>query len=402
MRGYVANRYASSLLEDGMAENLRKGTQSLLESAGVSPETAASVAPWAAIVPEFIPGIGESVGVDNTKRAIEEGNYGEAALEGLFTGVGAVPVIGDLAKYAIFAGLGAKGANKAGADAAVKTHKYHYDELGFDKYDVEETMTSSILEAKRAREAGSQRQSWFVGPDGKPRYEINDQKAKIDPDLTNRTLSLIHDGIAQGQEFQFPLSQVLHHSPLFKAYPQLEQVPTMFVKGDDIGGADAAFMPPVPELVEKYPEFKYGGIAISTDAALEKGRSEMLNSVLHETQHAVQNIEGFSPGANAAASVDRVIKEHVERAGDGEMADYLRRRVDEARKWDAENGVGPINEDKLGRTFYMMSAGEAEARAVEARRRMSARDRQIRVPHLDYKGNPQMPDGMMSLFEFIE
>ena len=62
MRAYVANRYAKSLLEDGMTENFEKGARGLLESAGMSPETAGKVAPFAAIIPEFIPGIGEAVG----------------------------------------------------------------------------------------------------------------------------------------------------------------------------------------------------------------------------------------------------------------------------------------------------------------------------------------------------
>lgn len=407
MRGYVANRYASTLLEDGMTENLQRGAQSLLESAGVSPERAEAIAPFAAIIPEFVPGIGEAVGVDNTKRAAQEGNYGEALFEGAMTGLGSIPVIGDLAKYAIFAGLGAKGANKAGAAAAVKNHNEHYNDLGFDKYDVEDTLTSAIVQAERSRDAGSQRQSWFVGPDGKPRYEINDQKAKIDPDLDDAAMSRIYDGLNQDYEYQYPLSQILHHNPLFNAYPQLQDMPVLIVKGEDIGNTSAAYMPPIDKLVKKHPEFKHGGIFISADDALEHGRGELLNSVLHETQHAIQNLEGFSPGANASAGVDEVIDAHVARVGEGEMSDYLRARVAEARKWDDTNieELGPHaarrHEQELEHTFYRMSAGEAEARAVEARRALSAGERQLRVPHLDYKGHPRMPDGKMSLFEFI-
>ena len=74
MRAYVANRYAKSLLEEGMSEKFEEGAKSLLESAGVSPETAGKVAPIAAIIPEFIPGIGEAVGANNTQRALERGD----------------------------------------------------------------------------------------------------------------------------------------------------------------------------------------------------------------------------------------------------------------------------------------------------------------------------------------
>ena len=76
MRGYVANRYGSKLLEDGLAENLETGARGALEMAGASPENADKYAWLAAMIPEFIPRLGASVGINNTARAIDEGNYG--------------------------------------------------------------------------------------------------------------------------------------------------------------------------------------------------------------------------------------------------------------------------------------------------------------------------------------
>ena len=45
-----------------------------------------------AIAPQFIPFVGAGVGVDNTVRALDKGNYGEAAFEGAMTLLGEIPV----------------------------------------------------------------------------------------------------------------------------------------------------------------------------------------------------------------------------------------------------------------------------------------------------------------------
>src|SRR5688572_9957191 len=65
---------------------------------------------------DFIPGIGEALGADDTARAYDAGNYIDAAVSGAGTALGTLPVGGDLAGAglkAIFAGMGAKTADKA-------------------------------------------------------------------------------------------------------------------------------------------------------------------------------------------------------------------------------------------------------------------------------------------------
>ena len=85
-------------------------------------------APWLAIAPQFIPFVGAGVGVDNTVRALDKGNYGEAAFEGAMTLLGEIPVVGDVAgkairggadRLGIFAGRNAETASQEAADAAV-------------------------------------------------------------------------------------------------------------------------------------------------------------------------------------------------------------------------------------------------------------------------------------------
>lgn len=54
---------------------------------------------------EMAPGVGEAVGVTDTRQAIRSGDYGTAAILGGATALGMVPVIGDAASRAVREGL---------------------------------------------------------------------------------------------------------------------------------------------------------------------------------------------------------------------------------------------------------------------------------------------------------
>ena len=84
-------------LEEQLALQAKKGLMGL----GLEQETAEEYAPWASLVAQFIPGVGEGVGIDNTVNAINDERYGDAAVEGGLTLLGAVPVLGDMAAAAI-------------------------------------------------------------------------------------------------------------------------------------------------------------------------------------------------------------------------------------------------------------------------------------------------------------
>ena len=84
-------------LEEQLELQARRGLLGL----GFEEETAEEYAPWASLLAQFIPGVGEGVGVDNTINAINDERYGDAAIEGGLTLLGAVPVVGDMAAAAI-------------------------------------------------------------------------------------------------------------------------------------------------------------------------------------------------------------------------------------------------------------------------------------------------------------
>jgi hypothetical protein len=84
-------------LEEQLALQAKKGLMGL----GFEEETAEEYGPWASLLAQFLPGVGEGVGIDNTVNAINDERYGDAAIEGGLTLLGAVPIVGDLAAAAI-------------------------------------------------------------------------------------------------------------------------------------------------------------------------------------------------------------------------------------------------------------------------------------------------------------
>lgn len=149
----------------------------------------------------------------------------------------------------------------------------------------------------------------FRGPEGKMRFEISDQAARL------KTENLKQHGNVSGEPwYQSPggfmndmkLSDFIDHPELFAHYPELKDMPLTF-PGFNFG-----------TLGWYSPEL--GKMAIAGGKA-----SDMLSTVLHELQHAVQNKEGFAHGSN----VQKWVKdpEGLKRLNDA-LSDA--RRVEEA------------------------------------------------------------------------
>ena len=88
-------------MRDTLEEQMTAKAQQGLLALGMDEDTAETYAPWLAKVPQFIPLVGAGVGVDNTRDALQEGRYKDAAIEGGLTLLGELPVVGDWAAAAI-------------------------------------------------------------------------------------------------------------------------------------------------------------------------------------------------------------------------------------------------------------------------------------------------------------
>jgi len=146
----------------------------------------------------------------------------------------------------------------------------------------------------------------FDGVDGKPRFEVSDRNAKLVNDGQTA------DALMNGETVQ--LDEVLDHPDLYKQYPELQF--TNFK---------------LDKTIEGDAEFAGNTIRVNPDNMTDD--QSIVETILHEVQHNVQDIEGFASGGN--------------------------------------KGRG-------GNKRYQNLAGEAEARAVASRMNMPMSERYVK------------------------
>jgi len=154
----------------------------------------------------------------------------------------------------------------------------------------------------------------------------------------NKIKSVISDegakltGVKEGT-----LGEVMDHPLLYKHMPELKDIK-------------------VKMLPEGTRANLRGSMNLNTNE-LEYNRNmnvdDLMNTILHETQHAVQKSAGFTPGSSQAAEM---MGENFAKAYDQEAAVY-KNRGDRAPK--------ELFNDILGQ-IYQKGAGEVEARTTEA------------------------------------
>lgn len=302
-----------------------------------------------------------------------------------------------------FLGVLAKNASMKGAKAAKDVFNEHMGGNPEIFTDPDTLLWSGNMQSEAARAAGDSRQGWFMGPDGKMRYEISDKNAAIDGDFTKGVAYRIMDRLPEGNHVPVPLSQFLTHDSLFNAYPDIAEMPVMLMHPRDTGDIAASYY-------SRGDDLPLGAIGMNLDYIVKNDRNEAVRSLMHEVQHAIQDKEGFARGANFGNSIEDV-KNYVE---DPDRHGFVFDEDITDDKVDKLNSLMNIHgsEDPGAREFademaYYLSAGEAEARAVENRLRMPARLRN------SYDGHPYgdmvLPDYMLpegkrgpTLFQMIE
>lgn len=206
---------------------------------------------------------------------------------------------------------------------------------------------------------------WFKGADGKWRFEIDDSKMKYrhqgdlnymrDPEyreyvdlwdkvvasfdvpeeeelerfyeLDRRYKNVVPQAVYRVTEGGAVLSDIIEHEELFENYPQLRNAPIRF---------------------DKLPQGDKGNYnPITNELTLNRSlRDAPEDTLVHEIQHALQSIEGFSEGASP---------------------EYWKRNA-------------PAGEERSAYQLYQNTAGEIEARDVTARRKMSEEQRRNTMP----------------------
>ena len=282
----------------------------------------------------------------------------------------------------------------------------------------------SMLDSGADRADVWQQTGWMRGPDGKMRFEIDDSGARLDMDAIPSNESRLDvaggffeatHGIPRSKMFtgqnpiwdkealawadenmniardgDTPMSNAMSHDDAFAAYPDMEKIRL----GRETGKAYGSFNPGDNKI-------KVGGGPIG------QGVDRPRSTALHELQHAIQQQEGFSPGASpSSAYMDNALrkqwgeeinsllqprsrKEYLKilKAGwpeatpkqlDASYRSYLK----DAKKSlnDPYHPAAKAAQETAAGRIYKRSAGEVEARNVQTRMDMTPEQRLAQPP----------------------
>jgi hypothetical protein len=169
------------------------------------------------------------------------------------------------------------------------------------------------------------------------RFEIPDNQAELTND------SETTDALVDGQGI--PLGEVMSHDALYAEYPELASTPV--IVNDRLGaGVDGQY-----DNTRKM-------IEIAPHLTLPQNAEKLRTLILHETQHAIQAIEGFVPGTNAANFIPRSVLNDYTRAQDA-----LTKVV---TNFDLGRAVQTLPAQAKSTWDNMVRSGLAESRSAQA------------------------------------
>jgi hypothetical protein len=222
-------------------------------------------------------------------------------------------------------------------------------------------MADAISQTGAPLDQVRQETGYFQGPDRHIRTELDDSQAKLKmPDRVAQSplMELLH-GPKWDTKSIGTLSDVLDHPELYKAYPWLRETP-LTVRDD------------LPAGVRAGTDLNSGHLIVS-GSRFADGQGPLLESLLHEVQHAIQNREGWAQGSSPEIEQHEAFRQWLARS---KMPDVK-----------PEMYQKPSTAELLGR--YQRSFGEIEARDTGQRRTMDSAARQQIPP---YAGQRIPPD----------
>jgi hypothetical protein len=247
----------------------------------------------------------------------------------------------------------AKGLLQMGENAAKPSTLRNVSQRGIFGGELAQTADKAALAKAKALEGSGADQraiwketGWFKGGDGKWRFEIDDSAAAIRNSNTSNP-SIFADLIdeAASREAGVSMGNALDHKGLFKAYPSTQA--TRFKVGGPPGGA------------------LEGKTVRVADPYSVPGGQDTRSVVLHELQHAIQQREGFAIGGSPEAMRQEALA-------------MLRRDVASGAIPDTAEAMRML--PMAQQNAYQRLAGEAEARAVQARMNLTPAQRRALFP----------------------
>lgn len=147
------------------------------------------------------------------------------------------------------------------------------------------------------------------------------------------------------------LSDIIQHDALFEAYPEMK---VAWVRFADLGGARGTY--------------SYKTHTITLDESM---RYAPENTLIHEVQHAVQDMEGFAGGSSP-------------------------------QYWENRMEQGEEFQERDAKDLYRNTAGEIEARDAASRRKLTPEQRELKMPTLGDANTVFAESGYMTALKASE
>ncbi len=208
-------------------------------------------------------------------------------------------------------------------------------------------------------DAVRERRVWNTARDAMPRFEIPDRESKFKVDTK------------AGSQFKGKLSDAFDHSELYKNYPHFANYPLDLKFVNDPKKVSGNYSPAGKRLTVA---------ATSAD--------EARSIILHELQHAVQEVENFAAGGSTGM-MEEVIQRNFKLPGfrfippvdnrNPPTSEDLKNIPSVKELTNIMRAAGELKENELPKlpphyNLYLSLLGEAEARQIEARRNFTVED----------------------------
>jgi hypothetical protein len=255
-------------------------------------------------------------------------------------------------------------------EGEAKTRKQIIGEKGAERLDAMESNTrrmSNLVMAKNMTDDGKSpleirvATGWELGDDGNWRYETVDNIPYL-----KDTVIQVNEFLADNKDADSIEQKAYFFLPpeLIKMYPELNDITIEFGRGNENEGSYSPLLKLIRVNVGLYPK-------------------NTVSVLLHEVQHAIQEIEGFDSGA----SMDRLMTKFVDREkglsyrinrlkGRGGNEALLEKAINDYREFVANFSVDNNGKKVLNAfNLYNRKSGEVEARNVQERMNMTEEER---------------------------
>lgn len=172
----------------------------------------------------------------------------------------------------------------------IRNNKILYNS-GINSYNQAQQMASRNISNEQTR----QKTGWFQDKNGDWKYEFSDKDMAI-------------KNIRYEQNKNYKLGNILKHDTLFELYPELKQLNVKIDNTNKISG-----------------NYNKNSKTITLSKQLLNNSKRLEGTLIHEVQHAIQDIEGFEKGTTSKLSKER----YYNNLGEIEADNTRKRFIDE-------------------------------------------------------------------------